>query len=182
MLREIFVESLGKGRAEVVVADDEGDLFCLKEFDRRVCRALALYRTEESVAEGVVALCDIGVQGVGRDERDLFVVEYCGDSSCRKAVRACDKGDDSVLADELVRQRHGLLRVGRVVVADKFDLLAEQSALFVYFVNGDLHGLVDAESVSRSKTGERGEHADLDRIRRHRAAGKDDERKSERRN
>ncbi|MPM71595.1 hypothetical protein SDC9_118563 [bioreactor metagenome] len=182
MLSEVRVKALGEGRAKVVVADDEGDLFRLEELHRRVRRALALNRSEEAVAEGVVALCYVRVQGVRRDERYLFVIEYRGDRSCRKAVGARDKGGDAILADELVGQRHGLFRVGGVVVADEFDLFTQQSALFVHLVNSDLYGLVNAETVSRGKAGERGEHADLDRVSRHRAAGQDDERESERRN
>ena len=64
MSLQIFVKTLSKSCSKVIVADYQSYFLSLKKLYSSVSSSLAFYCSEEAVAEGEVALCDVWVQSV----------------------------------------------------------------------------------------------------------------------
>jgi hypothetical protein len=85
--------------------------------------------------------------------------------------------DDRHLGDvnQLARRAYRRLRIGLIVLDDQLDLAAEQSAGGVHLRGDRLHGFQHARPVEPAGTGQRREHAELQRsaLRLHHGRGED---------
>ena len=142
---------------------DDGDLLVLELAEREVGPQLALLVVAAAGAEGVPQFA-IGDLRVGRrrgDEQHAVVGIDFGGRNGDAGVEVADDELDAV-ADELVGDRHALLRIGDVVALLDRDLLAEDAAGLVD-VLGRLRDAVGQLRAERGvRAGDRTGDADLD--------------------
>ena len=102
-----------------------------------------------------------GLVADGRDEQDVVFRIDVGSGDRHAGVEVADDELDAV-ADELVRDRHALLRIGDVVALLERDLLAEDAAGLVDVVDRLLRAVDELRPESGVRSGDRPGDAHLD--------------------
>ncbi len=104
------------------------------------------------------------MNGVGRHERNFFLLEDGSHRPGGKAVGAPHEGSNLILLNELVRKGHCLLGICPVVVVDELHLLPQHPPLLVHLIQSDLHRVEGTGAIRRRRPRKRNQKTDLHRI------------------
>jgi hypothetical protein len=94
----------------------------------------------------------------------MLLLGDVGDREPDRRSEAADQHVDLLVGDHLLRRRRGVSRVQLVVAGDADHLAAQDAALGVQLLDGEVVALHRRHAVNGSGAGDRIEHADLDRI------------------
>ena len=165
-LDEVVLQALG-----VVIVDivQDGRLGELQLVIDETAGDLALLRIQEADAEVVflqlaVLNGDLLIGGNGGHVGDLVLIQDRLDGDALAGRVRADDRTDLILCAETLGYVHSFLRVALGVIADEFDLLAEDAARGVLFLDEHFQRLAFAGAIGSLVAGQGSHPAELDGI------------------